>query len=227
MFRRSGSAVTWFIPGKMPNPRSPAFAEALARQRFRSVENAASEEVSIGWVTPGDPTGDSFELADMDLDVGIWMRVRFDRKKLPSAWVAIYRAQAEKSTGRRLSLRERRDLKQDLMEKLLPRVLPTVRLVDVLYEPRQRLLMLFGTARAVREEFHKLFFRTFAVNLVECEPYVLATHVGLDRETAARLEQVSPVPWPSQGPGTRRPRAIAGGEATTAAAAGEGPTESA
>lgn len=197
MFRRSGSVVTWFVDGKMPDARHPEFAAALANHRFRSIETAASEEVSSGWVTPGDPSGDSFDLEDMELDVGIWLRLRIDRKRMPAAWLAIHRAQAERSAGRRLSVRERRELRLGLLDSLLPRVLPSVTLVDALYEPRERLILLFSSARRVVEEFERLFAKTFAVPLVLGDPATVAGRCGLERETLAYLDAVSPVRWPS------------------------------
>jgi len=202
MFRRSGSVVTWFVDGQVPDPRSESFAEALQNHRFRTIENAASEESSVGWVSSGDPTGETFESEALDLDHAVWLRMRIDQKKLPATWVAIHRAEAERSAGRKLSARERRDLKQSLMDSLLPRVLPSVRLIDALYAPSSGLVMLFGTAKSVREEFHKLFFRTFAANLVEADAYGLATRVGLDRDALSYLDEVAPVKWPQDG--TRR-----------------------
>lgn len=205
MFRRSGSFTAFHVEGKVPDPRSPSFVEALASQRFRTIEHAASEEASTGWVSPGDPTGDTYALEDMDLDAGIWLRVRFDQKKLPSIWVTIHRTEAERSAGRKLSARERKDLKEDLASKLLPRILPSVRLVDVLYDKKRQLVLLFGTSNAVREEFVKLFFRTFATTLVPADAYELAARAGLDRDTRAYLDEVAPVRWmrgeaPSLGP---------------------------
>jgi len=207
MFRRSGSVVAWFVAGKAPDPRSPEFAARLRSQRFRTIEDAASEEQSVGWVTPADPTGGSFEPEDMDLDCATWLRMRLDKKSLPAAWLGIHRSTAERSAGRRLTARERKDLKQDLCEKLLPRVLPTVSLVDALYVPDRGLVLLFSSSARVREEFNKLFFRTFAQSLVQAGPGTLATRVGLPREPLAYLEQVAPVPWP--GPATRAPAARA------------------
>ncbi len=199
MFRRSGSTVAYYVDGKLPNPHDDAFGAKLADQRFRSIETAASEETSIGWVTSGDPTGDTFELEDMDIDAGIWLRIRFDKKALPTVWLKIHRAVAERSAGRPLSARERKELKEDLSEKLLPRTLPTVQFVDVLYLPKQQRILLFGTSKRIREEFEKLFFKTFAVSVVAATPYTLAQHSGLGREALAYLDQVSPVPWPREG----------------------------
>jgi hypothetical protein len=206
MFRRSGSFTAFYVDGKIPEPGSEAFVEALRNHRFRTIENAASEEASVGWVTAGDPTGDTFEAEHMDLDRAMWLRVRFDKKKLPPIWVQIHRNEAERSAGRKLSAKERKDLKEDLQSKLLPRILPSVALVDVLYEPRGGLLLLFGTSKAVREDFVKLFFRTFAVNLVVADAYESAARAGLGRDAQAYLEEVAPVRWLRDGAPVAGPR---------------------
>ena len=76
MFRKSGSVATFFVGSRLPSGEE--LSQKLAQNRFRTIENAASEETSIGWVTFGDPTGDSFELEDMDLDAAVWLRIRID-----------------------------------------------------------------------------------------------------------------------------------------------------
>ena len=195
MFRRSGSFAAYYVEGKLPDPTSPAFAESLEKLRFRTIENAASEESSVGWVTAGDPTGDSYEQEDIDLDRAIWLRVRFDKKKLPTIWLSIHRTEAERSAGRKLSARERKDLKEDLQSKMLPRVLPSVALIDVLYVPAESMVYLFGTSKAVREEFTKLFFQTFAARLIPADAYEIACRSGIGRDARNYLEEVAPVRW--------------------------------
>ncbi len=184
----------------MPRPGSQEFCDALAGERFTSIETSASEETSIGWVTPGDPTGETFEAQDMDYDAGFWLRVRVDKKKLSSKWVSIYRAGAEKSRGRPLTRRERQELTTDLKEKLLPRLLPTVNLIDVLYFPNRDRLLLFATGAGVRDAFVSLFQRTFSgAHLLPADPHQLARSSGLDREQTAYLDQVTPIRWPRDG----------------------------
>ena len=199
MFRRSASAVTYFVDGRVAGVREQAFLDALERHRFRSIEQAASEETSIGWVTPADPTGDSFVFEDMDLEAAVWLRVRLDRKTLPSPWVQIHRSAAERSAGRRLSTREKRELREDLLRKLLPRVLPTVTFLDALYDVKAKTIILFSTAKRSREEFEKLFFRTFGTGLVAGNPGSIALRVGLDRQSRACLQEASPIRWPRSG----------------------------
>ena len=194
--RRSGGVVVLFWQGKLPDPREPEFAAALANRRFRTIEHAASEEVSIGWVTAVDPTGDSFAAEDMDAGLATWVRLRIDKKQLPRKWLMIHRDVAERERGRKLSARERRELKDDLADKLLPRVLPTVNFVDVLLFADRKTAVLFATGKSVREAFGKLFFETFALPLERADPLLLGLHAGIGPDLEHALERAEPVRWP-------------------------------
>ena len=207
--RRSCGVTTFFWQGKIVDPHDEAFGEALSKRRFRTIEHAASEEVSVGWVTHADPTGDTFAAEDLDGGVGTWLRVRIDKKVLPKKWLAIHRDAAEKSRGKKLSARERRELKDDLTEKLLPRVLPTVNLVDALLFTDRKTVLLFATSKSVREAVGKLFFETFAVPLDRADPLQCGRRAGLDGDGKAALERLEPVRWPNVEParnGTAAPR---------------------
>ncbi len=197
MFRRSGSVIFYAIEGAMPDLQSDSFAQNLAKHRFRSIENAASEETSVGWVTQADPSGNSFELEDMDFDGKVWMRFRIDKKAIPTKWMAIHRTAAERAEGRKLTSSEKKDLKEDLMQKLLPRVLPSINLVDLVYLPEQSSIMLFSTSQAVKEAFTSLFYKTFSTSLQASDPFQLALNLGLTKEQSESLDQVGPINWPS------------------------------
>ena len=125
--RRSGGAVLFFYEGKLPAPDEDAFSAALQNRRFRTIEDAASEEISAGWITPVDPTGDSFAQEDMDAGAAVWLRVRIDKKQLPRKWLQIHRdVAAETVPG-----------DED------PIVIDTKMLLESRYQP-QKLAMKFG-----------------------------------------------------------------------------------
>lgn len=196
-FRKGGSFVAFTFAGKVTDPRDQAFAEALAQRRFRTIENAASEEVSAGWVTPADPTGGSFALEDMDGGPATWLRVRVDKKELPKKWLQHYRDAAEKERGRKLSARERRELKDDLAEKLLPRVLPATSNLDALLFHDRRLVLLFAAGKAARETFGKLFFESFGVPLNALGALGMALRSSaLTGEAKTAVERLEPTRWP-------------------------------
>lgn len=185
--RRGGSAVLLAYQGKIPDVATQPFADALMQRRFRTIENAASEEVSVGWCTPQDPTGDSFLAEHMDAGPATWLRMRTDRKKLPAEWIALHRAAAEQSKGRPLSAKERRELKDDLTEKLLPRVLPKMGFVDALLFPDRNRVLLLSSSKGARESFAKLWHETFSVPL---------DVVGPERMGGAAAEKLEPTHWP-------------------------------
>jgi hypothetical protein len=150
-FRKSGPCVAYTWSGDMPEPDQPTFFDGLSARRFRTIENAASEETSFGWVTPDDPSGGSFSFEDLDGGPGTWLRLRFDTKKLPAEQVRMHLAAAKRAKGRSLTSRERRELKDDIAEKLLPRILPTTRNVDVLLFHAARVLLVFSSSKAARD----------------------------------------------------------------------------
>ncbi len=195
--RRSGGVACYYWQGKLLDPRDDSFSEALALQRFRTIENAASEEVSVGWVTPADPTGDSFAVEDLDGGVGTWLRFRVDKKSMPTKWLQIHRDAAEKARGKRLSAKERKELKEDLMDQLLPRVLPTITLVDALLFHERKTVMLFATGKGAKEAFAKLFFETFSLPLEASDPLQRGMRADIGPEQRHALERLEPIRWPN------------------------------
>lgn len=189
--------MPFFWQGKIVDPRNDEFAEHLSLQRFRTIENAASEEVSIGWVTPADPTGDNFSTEDLDGGVGTWLRLRIDKKSMPMKWLQIHRDAAEKARGKKLSAKERRELKDDLMDQLLPRVLPTITLVDALLFEERKTVLLFATSKSAKEAFTKLFFETFSLQLEPGDPLQAGLNSDLSNDDKHALERVNPIRWPN------------------------------
>ena len=203
--RRSGGVVAFFWSGKLADPSSDGFCSALANRRFRTIEDAASEEVSAGWVTPADPTGNSFAPEDLDGGTGTWLRFRIDKKVLPKKWLQIHRDVAEKAKGKKLSARERRELKDDLASKLLPRVLPTIQLVDALLFHEKKTVLLFASSKNARETFGKLFFESFSIPLERSNPLRCGLRADIGATGRTALERAEPVRWPKTGATERTP----------------------
>lgn len=194
--KKSGSFVAFSWQGKLLDPHDHAFAKALATQRFRSIETAASEETSAGWVTPVDPTGDEFALDELDAGPATWLRVRIDVKKLPAELLDRHRTIAEKAKGRPLTARERRELKDDLIEQMLPRILPTTTNLDALLFHGQRRVLLFSTSKSARETFGKLFCESFGAVLEVLGPLQVGRRQLVDDVKCDALDRLEPTRWP-------------------------------
>ena len=186
--RRGGSAVafTWdqhAVPSSLLGQ--------LQAHRFRSIERAASEEVSVGWCTPADPTGDSFALEDMDAGGHWWLRFRLDAKKFPASKLQMEIAAHERSRGKKLSARERRELKDDLHEKLLPGILPRTQFFDVLVSKDLGTALLLSTSKAAREAFAKLAKDSFGITVERLTSGARRGH---------QLLKLTPTVFPGRGP---------------------------
>ncbi len=192
-FKKSGSLTRFFLDGTIPNPTSDEFLTLLASNRFRTIENAASEDTSLGWVCPADASGASFSPASIVLSRElVRLRIRRDRKKLPAQWLALYiEAELRNRPGRKISAKERKEIRQDVASKLLPRVLPSIRLVDVVYEVRKASITLFTTSQTAKEDCQKLFYDTFGARLVEADPWEIAFHLELPKDGLEYLERVA------------------------------------
>jgi hypothetical protein len=195
--RRGGSAVA-FSWNRDADPTAPKFSEALAAHRFRSIERAASEEVSVGWVTPGDATGDSFEAEDMCAGSAGWLRFRRDVKKLPAARLQMEIANAERARGKRLSARERRELKDHLHEQLLPGILPRTTLTDVLVSGDCRTALLLTSGASARDALGELTNGALQFYPTRLSAGELATRVHGDAVGKLQREV-----WPGGGPKQR------------------------
>lgn len=193
--RRSGTFVAFALDAAI-DPRQDVFATALASQRFRTIDTAASEERSAGWVTPGDPTGDSFALEDMDAGHATWLRVRLDIKKLPKAQVQMALASAARAKGKPLTARERREVKDDLAERLLPRVIPSSTNIDALLFAEKRIVLVFAAGKSARETFGKLWHESFGVPLVALDPRGMALR-SVEAPDVMAVEKLEPTRWPT------------------------------
>jgi len=225
--RKSGGMVPYFWQGTIVDPKDDSFAEHLAVHRFRTIENAASEEVSVGWVTPADPTGDNFGPEDLDGGIGTWLRLRIDKKSMPMKWLQIHRDAAEKARGKKLSAKERRELKDDLMDQLLPRVLPTITLIDALLFEERKTVLLFATSNSAKEAFTKLFFESFSIQLEPADPLKSGMRSDLSEDEKRSLERVNPIRWPNSTveDGGKQSRAPIGGPRASATTAATSPSD--
>ena len=194
VLRRGGSAVA-FTWSQAADPSAAKFCDQLAAHRFRSIERAASEESSAGWVTPGDPTGDSFDLDDLVAGGHWWLRIRVDAKKFPASKLQMEIAAHERTRGKRLSARDRRELKDHLHEQMLPGILPRTQFVDALVHRELRSALLLSTSKAARETFGKLMKEAFGV-----EPRLQTSGESALGEHGDQIGKLQPTVFPGGGP---------------------------
>ena len=91
------------------------------------------------------------------------------------------------------------------MDQLLPRVLPTITLVDALLFHARKTVLLFATSKTAREAFTKLFFETFTLQLAPADPLQSGLRADLSPDQRHALERLEPIRWPNHSAGDAAP----------------------
>jgi DNA recombination-dependent growth factor C len=86
---------------------------------------------------------------------------------------------------------QKKELKDQVREKLLARTMPVPAVFDVVWDIRENLVYLASNRDKVRELFTDLFLQTFELNLEPLTPYFLARQM-LGEEQAAKLDNLEP-----------------------------------
>lgn len=174
--RRSGGLIAFTVEEQHWEVR----ADEVAGQRFRSIDTAASEEVSVGWCRPDDPSGGNTTPEELSSGT-VWLRFRVDVKRLPAVRKQLELDAIQVAAGRRLSARERRDAMAEIESRLLPTTPPRTQFFDVLVS-RDRAVLL-SASKAAAEHFAKLWRATFGGELVRQDVVGLVGDVGELRPT--------------------------------------------
>ena len=151
------------------------------------IESSEKEE-RVSWVLPkGLELEEELEgsgywgLTDLQVDGGLLLRMRIERRKVPSELLAqIYKAKlTELREERAISKQEQRDLKESVKADLISRALPAIGYIDGYWKEERQELILFSTGKKNCELFCDLFIKTFGMKNSYLLPYSIP-FVGLD-----------------------------------------------
>ncbi len=179
------------------------FREAcLVRLRefaFQEPLSAAKKGETFGWVSVHNLTDIDFTPDKVFYSQYFTFALRSDIKRLPSRlFRALLDNECQKwmaSTGReKIPAPVKRELRDRLELSLLPRHLPTVSAVEVMWDLSRNELLFFSLSGKVNDTFRKLFSRTFQVHLRPLGPVrlgLLQAQEGEDRLAAFDAASVS------------------------------------
>ncbi len=213
-FRRSGSFVRWFVEGKPADVSDTSLLDALRRERFRPIDDSATDEESVGWVTREDPSGGRFDPEDVIHDRFLVFALRVDRKRIPATLLRIHaRADLRSAGGRNgkpLGRAQKKEILEETRRKLMARALPSVSLTDCVWSCRRGVLSVFATGAGTLDRAARHFRATFERSLVLATPGAIAERRKLPDALRKRLGEVSPVSFvrdeESARAGVRAPR---------------------
>ena len=175
-----------------------AIAAAVSRRAFRDLElDIGERHENSGWVGIHDPLVTELGPADLFFQHYLVVGFRWDRRVVPPKllWLERRRLEEQRRAERgveRLSAPERKEIRDEVAQRLMARALPVPRLFDCIWNLETGHVYFTGKVRAAREAFAECFRQTFGVAPVPLIPYLAAEHVGLDAHQVEALRAVEP-----------------------------------
>jgi len=197
-FLSASTSVVRFVATAPAKMERGAIATAVTKRAFRETEpEFGDSKQSWGWVTIHDPLLTTFTPADLFFHHYLVLGFRYDKRLVPPKLLFLERRRLEnerKATRgvAKLGAAERREIKDEIANRLIARALPTPRLFDVIWNLETGRVYFSGKLRAAREVFSDCFRETFGVTPVPLIPYLAAEHVGLLGRQVEAVRAVEP-----------------------------------
>jgi DNA recombination-dependent growth factor C len=170
-------AVTRYkIIGEHPKNNVNALSKWLEGHKLPPIKfDGPAQAEACGWVRPliadrPEDVGEGhWDLADAVVGDDYLLRVRLDRRKIPSSlFQHVLKSELQEhldETGKPMSRKERLALKQDLTQKMLKRCLPMIQYVDVLWRVEAMELHVFSASKSWCARVEQLFYQSFGEGL--------------------------------------------------------------
>jgi DNA recombination-dependent growth factor C len=213
-FLSASTSVVRFLATAPSRLERETIARAVSKHAFRETEPGIGDvRQSWGWVAIHDPLLTTFTPGDLFFHHYLVTGFRYDKRLVPPklAWLERRRLEQERKSARgttKLGAAERREIKDEVGNRLVARALPTPRLFDVVWNLQTGRVYFSGKFRAAREAFADCFRLTFGVMPVPLIPYLATDHVGLETRQVEAVRAVEPasfVPAASEGAVPRMP----------------------
>jgi hypothetical protein len=194
----ASTSVVRLVAAPPKRVQREALAAAVSRRAFHDLELDIGERAEhSGWVGIHDPLVTELGPADLFFQHYLVVGFRWDRRVVPPKllWIERRRLEEQRRTERgveRLSAPERKEIRDEVAQRLMARALPVPRLFDCIWNLETGHVYFTGKVRAAREAFAECFRQTFGVAPVPLIPYLAAEHVGLEAQQVEALRAVEP-----------------------------------
>lgn len=197
-FLSASTSVVRFVAVAPARLEREAIAKAVTKRGFRESDPEIGDpRQAWGWVAIHDPLLTTLTPADLFFHHYLVLGFRYDKRLVPPKLLMLERRRLEnerKATRgvSKLGAAERREIKDEIHERLIARALPTPRLFDVVWNVDTGRVYFSGKLRAARDAFTDCFRETFGVVPVPLIPYLAAEHVGLKPSQVDAFRAVEP-----------------------------------
>jgi DNA recombination-dependent growth factor C len=183
----------------LPEGHMPLFQDGIERNVFHPLDPSKDQDRALGWCNP------RFAM-DLDLDSETYvytdyivLAMRVDAWAIPATTLKLYteaevqRVMAEQKRES-LSRYEHAEAKERVMMELRRRILPTIKVIDMVWNLDQGVVRFFNSSQRMNVDFMDLFESTFGLVLMPYGAFAAAhsQHAGLIEAERERLEVVDP-----------------------------------
>lgn len=195
-FLTSSLTVTRFrLQEEAPKELWPQVPQKLKQYAFKDIDDVPVER-AWGWVNFDDMLDAAWEESPPEKGEYLTFSLRLDTRRIPPAVLKKYYLLAmrdEKKArpdGRRFISRERRkELREQVKQRLMQRFLPVPAEFNVVWNTSRGIIFFSSTQEKVLHLFSEFFSLTFDLDLEPLTPFVLATSL-LNEAQTAQLEQL-------------------------------------
>jgi len=192
LFSGSASYTRYRVTGDVPAAVKPFALEKLQWHVFHEIDPGTLTDKSTGWVSAENMSLTKFDDMHFAKDPYMVFALRIDTRRIPpiALKAAILREELkhrEQAGRERLSKKEKNDIREEQLQRLLKKVLPLPAVFDVCWNTTAGEVLFFSTSKKANEEFVAFFYRSFDLKLKALTPAVLAA--ALRPETEETLEK--------------------------------------
>lgn len=191
--RPSGSFRRYLISSPTPTIDDADLYDRLRDHRFKSIDDSATADPSIGWIAAGSYGSSDFRPENVFVGKTLSLRIRIDKKRIPSNAVRVRLSEVLADAGGKMARSERAKIKQEIEDELLRRVVPATTIIDFVWRPHEGEGLLSSTSSSAHDMFTALFRDTFLTMPMDASPTPLAEKAGPDDLTADRLLRLMPL----------------------------------
>ncbi len=190
---RSVSMMRYRVKGTIEGNFWQSVEDGIQKGVFKDIGDTG--ELSLGWTSFEDFTDTEFSRSSYVRSTYIALGFRIDTIRVPPRILEIHlKKQIQsvlKTSGRtRLSSTERRELKERVKESLLKQILPSIQVIDVIWDTAKSTIYLGTLSAKTRERFEEHFKRCFGLSILPIIPFIRAEELLQIRGKAGILETV-------------------------------------
>ncbi len=193
---RSVSLIRYRVRGEVEGPFWDSVHEGNKAGAFKQTETPG-DEVGRGWVAVDDFTRTELPSSSYINANYVVLSLRVDTARVPPKALDIemkkeIRRVLEQTGQKRLSTRQKREIKDQLKEALKKRVLPSVQVFDLVWDTSKGVLYFNSLSVKAREMVEAQFKKCFGLTLIPLIPFIRAQELLTDKKLQGLLDDVRP-----------------------------------